>query len=87
MQGRRYSGNGTAPELVFPNKNQVQTYTDRLRLKRRNTWLQPVPNTALSGTSEPRDCFVFRKNSEKYQRFLLNYAYNIVTAKVLSGEV
>ncbi len=87
MEGRRYSEGGTAPILNFPDRNNVYTYQEAMRKKRRTKWLQPVPSSALSGTSDAKACFVNRKFSQKFQQFMLNYAYTICTSKVLSGEV
>lgn len=87
MIGRRYPEGGIAPVLQFPNRRNSYTEQEALRKKRRTKWLVPVDELTLSTTSDARDCFVKRENSKIFQQFALNYAYNVVTAMVLSGEI
>ncbi|CAL9955884.1 hypothetical protein VPHD148_0010 [Vibrio phage D148] len=87
MEGRRYPEGGTAPVLQFPDRQNSYTEQEALRKKRRTKWIVPVPDSSLSPTSDAKACFVYRENSKIFQQFALNYAYNIVTTMVLSGEV
>lgn len=88
MEGRRYSESAlVVPDLVFPERNGKYSEQEALRKKRRTKWLVPVDDSQLSATSDGRACFVNRENSKIFQQFALNYAYNIVTTQVLSGEV
>lgn len=85
MEGRRYSEGGTAPTLKFPDRKNKYTKQEALRKQRREKWL--LPTNPTSTTSDARECFVNRKNSNKFQQFMLNYSYHIVKAVVLSGEI
>ena len=87
MEGRRYPEGGTAPVLVFPDRSTGYAEQEAFRKKRRTKWLVPVKDSVLSSTSDPKACFIDRENSKIFQQFALNYAYNIVTTMVLSGEV
>lgn len=88
MENRRYTEGGSIPPRIqYPISGGTATEQDALRINRRTQWIQPVPDSALSGTDDARACFVERKNSQSLQRFMLNYAYSIVTTRVLSGEV
>ena len=87
MENRRYSEGGSPPKLKFPNRQNKFTVQEALRKKRRTKWIVPIGDKYLSDTSDGKDCFVKRKNSKLLQQFALNYAYNIRTTRVLSGEV
>ena len=85
----RYPEGGKPISIVYPAPLPITKLSapEIMRIKRRNFWIVPVPDSRLSGTSNARKCFVERKNSQLLQQFALNYAYNIVTARVLSGEI
>ena len=87
LRSRRYPEGGKPVALVYPERPTAVSPQDRMRINRRNMWIVPVPDSSLSDTSNARDCFVLRKNSKKFQQFALNYAYNIMKTKVLSGEI
>lgn len=84
MKNRRYPEGGDIPSLSFPPI--VETTTEEIRRGRRTKYLVPA-KAGISSTSEAKACFVERQFSKKLQQFMLNYAYTLVTTKVLSGEV
>jgi hypothetical protein len=84
MRKIRYSEGGKATALSFPPEPTTSTY--KIRKGRRTTYIVPK-GLPISISSDARECFVEREFSQKLQHFLLNYAYTIVTSKVLSGEI
>lgn len=88
MEDRRYpEGAGTIPALNIPGRNSM-TDSEKIAYKRRNYLIIPTAVSGnLSGTSDAKKCFVERRFSEKFQQFMLNYSYTLVTSKVLSGEI
>jgi hypothetical protein len=87
MEGRRYPEGGSPPSLSFPT-NSNKSSSDLINEKRRNYFI--VPNSVsgqLAPNSTARNCFINRQYSKSFQQFMLNYAYTVVTSKVLSGEV
>lgn len=87
MEGRRYPEGGSPPSLSFSTDSK-KSPSDLINEKRRNYFI--VPNSVsgqLAPNSSARDCFIKRQYSRSFQEFMLNYAYTVVTSKVLSGEV
>jgi len=75
-------------QVVRPDANLVDT--EKMNIVRRFHNMIPtvlISDGRLSTTSNPKDCFVYRRNSRKMQELFVDYAYNVVRGFNLTQEV
>lgn len=75
-------------QIVQPDANLEDT--QKMNIVRRFHNMIPtnlVSDGRLSTTSNPKDCFVYRRNSRQMQELMIDYAYNVVRAFNLTQEV
>jgi hypothetical protein len=75
-------------QVVQPDANLMDT--QKMNIVRRFHNMIPtnlISDGRLSTTSNPKDCFVYRRNSRQMQELMVDYAYNVVRAFNLTQEV
>ncbi|EBX1873523.1 hypothetical protein Arash_gp9 [Salmonella phage Arash] len=75
-------------QVVQPDANLIDT--QKMNIVRRFHNMIPtnlISDGRLSTTSNPKDCFVYRRNSRQMQELMVDYAYNVVRAFNLTQEV
>lgn len=75
-------------QVVQPDANLADT--QKMNIVRRFHNMIPtnlISDGRLSTTSNPKDCFVYRRNSRQMQELMVDYAYNVVRAFNLTQEV
>lgn len=78
------------PESQVVSPDPVGNSVSNINIVRRFNNMIPsilISDNRLSTTSNPKDCFVFRRNSMKMQELLIDFSYNFKRAYNLTQEV
>jgi hypothetical protein len=75
-------------QVVQPDENLMSS--EKMNIVRRFHNMIPtilISDGRLSTTSNPKDCFVYRRNSRQLQELMVDFSYNVVRAFNLTQEV